>query len=467
MRWQVATQLHATGPPNDSRTSVPGRFEFTAPNLQYLMDSPSEFGPLAIRQFTAAARTFRVAVHHTGTDAELDSYVKDVEKIVEQEGAIFGEYPEYEPGSYTFLAEYLPFASGDGMEHRNSTVVSAAGSIASSRLRLLDTVAHEFFHCWNVERIRPQGVEPFDFDRANITDSLWLAEGFTQYYGALVMQRAQLVDLVSTARTFGELVESVAQGPGRQVRSAVEMSHMASFIDGGRTIDRTNWTNTVISYYPFGGAIALALDLSLRERTDSRVSLDDFMRAMWRTYGKPGGAREGYVDHPYSLADAEATLAGVGGDRAFARDFFARYIEGREAADYGRLLARAGFTVRKRAAGRAWLGDLRLDSRSGAHLAGLVAPGWPIYASGIDQDDELQEVDGQRIAGDADVSAVLQRHKPGDTVSIAFVDRGGAVNTATVKLAEDPHVDVVPSESAGGSLSEVQKTFRSRWLGAK
>jgi predicted metalloprotease with PDZ domain len=466
-RWQVATQLHPSGRPHDSPTSVPDRFEFTAPSLQYLMDSPSEFGPVAIRQFAAGARTFRVAVHHAGTDAELDGYVKDVEQIVRQAGAIYGEYPDYEPGSYTFLADYLPYASGDGMEHRNSTVVSSAASIASGRLRLLDTIAHEFFHCWNVERIRPQGVEPFDFDRANITDSLWLAEGFTQYYGPLVMQRAQLVDLASTARTFGELVEAVAQGPGRQVRSAVEMSHMASFIDGGRTIDRTNWTNTVISYYPFGGAIALALDLSLRERTGSRVSLDDFMRAMWRTYGKPGGAREGYVDHPYSLADAEATLAGVAGDRSFAREFFARYIEGREAADYGRLLARAGFTVRTRAAGRAWLGDLRLDSRPGAHLAGLVAPGWPIYASGIDQDDELQRVDGQRIAGDADVDAVLQRHKPGDTVSIAFVDRGGAAKTATITLAEDPHVEVVPSESAGGSLSEAQKTFRSRWLGAK
>ncbi|OFW14164.1 MAG: hypothetical protein A3F69_05655 [Acidobacteria bacterium RIFCSPLOWO2_12_FULL_66_10] len=467
MRWQVATQLHAGRHPNDSRKPVPDRFEFTAPNLQYLMDSPSEFGPVAVRQFTVGARSFRFAAHHTGTDAELDSHVKDVERIVRQEGAIYGEYPEYEPGYYTFLAEYLPYASGDAMEHRNSTVMSDAGSIASGRLRLLDTVAHEFFHCWNVERIRPQGLEPFDFDRANITDSLWLAEGFTQYYGPLALQRAQLTDLASTARTFGGFIESVAQGPGRQVRSAVEMSRMASFTDGSRTIDRTNWTNTVISYYAFGGAIALALDLSLRDRTDSRVSLDDFMTAMWRKHGRPGGAREGYVDHPYSLADAEATLADVSGDRAFARDFFARYIEGHDAADYRRLLARAGFVVRKRAAGRAWLGDLQLDSRNGARLAGLVAPGWPIYASGIDQDDELQRLDGQRIAGDADVHTVLQRHKPGDTVSIAFVDRGGAAKTATVRLAEDPNVEVVPSESAGGSLSEAQKAFRSRWLGAK
>ena len=143
---------------------------------------------------------------------------------------------------------------------------------------------------------------------------------------------------------------------------------MAPFTDGGRTVDRTNWSDTVISYYPLGGAIALALDLSLRDRTDSRLSLDDFMRAMWRKYGKPGGSREGYVDHPYTIADAEATLAEVSGDRAFARDFFARYIQGHEVADYARLLARAGFVVRKRNAGRAWLGDVRLESRSGVRV---------------------------------------------------------------------------------------------------
>src|SRR5262249_34183891 len=153
------------------------------------------------------------------------------------------------------LADYLAYASGDGMEHRNSTVMTAAGSIANDRSRLLDTVAHEFFHSWNVERIRPKGLEPFDFDRADMSGELWLAEGFTQYYGPLALQRAQLVDLGSTARTFTGLIEAVS-APGHLVRSAEEMSRMAPFIDGGRTVDRTNWSTTVISYYPFGGAIA-------------------------------------------------------------------------------------------------------------------------------------------------------------------------------------------------------------------
>jgi predicted metalloprotease with PDZ domain len=451
--WRVATQLH---PGN-------GPLEFTAPNLQYFMDSPVEFGQVAMREFTINGSRFRFALHHTGTDAELDAFAKDVEKVVREEGAIYGEYPKYEPGYYTFLADYLPWADGDGMEHRNSTVISQRGSIQRDGRRLLGTVAHEFFHCWNVERIRPKGLEPFDFDRANISGELWLAEGFTQYYGPLALQRAGMVDLASTARTLGGLIESVS-GDARQVRSAEQMSQMAPFIDGGRTVDRTNWSNTVISYYPFGGAIALAMDLTLRERADGRLSLDDFMRAMWRKYGKPGGAREGLVDQPYTIADAEATLAEVTGDRAFAHDFFAKYIQGHDIADYTGLLSRAGFTVRKRNPDHAWIGDVRFESRNGMHLATLVSPGWPIYAAGIEQDDELQTLDGHKIASDADVASALGRRKPGDRVSLTFVDRAGTAKTGSMTLGEDPHIEVVPEEAAGGTLSPAHQQFRDHWL---
>src|SRR5204863_9927717 len=114
-RWQVATQLHAGS----------SAFEFTAPNLQYLMDSPAEFGPVSMRQFQIDGHTFRFAAHYTGTNAELDDFVRDVEKVVRAEQQVFGEFPTYEPGNYTFLADYLPYANGDGMEHRNSTVISS------------------------------------------------------------------------------------------------------------------------------------------------------------------------------------------------------------------------------------------------------------------------------------------------------------------------------------------------------
>ena len=456
-QWTVATQLHPGSTP----------LEFTAANLQYLMDSPTEFGPVAIREFSVGPRRFRFAVHHAGTDAELDAYVKDVEKIVRQEGAIFGEFPDYEPGSYTFLAEYLPYAGGDGMEHRNSTVLTASGSIRDRRIGLLGTVAHEFFHGWNVERIRPKSLEPFDFDRANISGELWLAEGFTQYYGSIAMQRAGLSDPQGLARVLTGLVEAV-QGPGHLVRSAEDMSRMATFIDGGRTVDRTNWPNTVISYYPFGGAIALALDLTLRERSNGATTLDDYMRAMWRVHGKPGGAREGYVDRPYTMDDAEARLAEVSGDRAFAHDFFSRHVQGHDVADYRTLLAPAGFTVRKRSAGRAWWGDVRLELKNGTVVVStIVAPTAPVYASGLDQDDEVRQIDGEKIGSADAVSTVLQRHKPGDRIEIVFAERTGAVKTATVTLAEDPRQEVVPVESSGGTLTPAQAAFRASWLGPR
>src|SRR6185369_429138 len=208
--WTVATQLHAGSTP----------LEFTAPDLQYLIDSPVEFGPLAMRQFAVNGRTFRFAAHHTGSDDDLGRFVKDVERVVREEGAVYGEYPEYEPGSYTFLADYLSYADEDGMEHRNSTVMTSSSTIRGDRTRLLDTVAHEFFHSWNVERIRPRDIEPFDLDRENMSSELWLAEGFTQYYGPLVLQRAGLVNLDFTRQTLTTLVDAIVSSPGRTVRSA-------------------------------------------------------------------------------------------------------------------------------------------------------------------------------------------------------------------------------------------------------
>ncbi|HEY7172617.1 MAG TPA: hypothetical protein VH417_17310 [Vicinamibacterales bacterium] len=455
--WQVATQLHPAGTPR----------QFTAPNLQYLMDSPSEFGPVAFRQFTVDGHTIRFALHHAGTSRELDSFVKDVEKVVRQEGKVFGEFPNYDPGTYTFIADYLPYANGDGMEHRNSTVITSSRSLRDDRADLLDTVAHEFFHGWNVERIRPRSLEPFDFERANMSGELWLAEGFTQYYGPLSLSRAGLVDLNATAEAFGEMIAAVTLHPGREFRSAEEMSRMAPFTDGGRTNDPTNWNNTVISYYPFGSAIALALDLTLRDRSAGRVTLDDFMRAMWRVHGKPGGTREGYVDHPYTIDDAEARLGEVSGDAGFARDFFARFIHGRESADYTRLLLLAGFVLRRETPTQAWWGDLRLEHRNGAVRVGVrPLSNSPGYAAGLDLDDELRQVDGTRVGSVDDVTAILKRRKPGDRVPVVYVDRSGVEKKTTVTLAEDPRIEIVPIESSGSAPTAAQRAFRAGWLGA-
>jgi predicted metalloprotease with PDZ domain len=243
---------------------------------------------------------------------------------------------------------------------------------------------------------------------------------------------------------------------------------MAVFTDGATPVDRTNWSNTIVSYYPLGGALALALDLMLRERSDGRVTLDDYMRAMWRVYGKPGGRRQGYVDRPYTAVDAEARLADVSGDRVFAREFFRRYIQGLEIPDYARLLARAGFAIRKPYAGRPWWGDIRLESRGdGTYIAGLVPTNSPAHAAGLEQDDELREIDTLKPRGTEDVSAILGRRSPGDRIRVVYIDRTGVEKTTTVTLAEHPYFEVVPVDATGGILTREQRAFRDRWLGAR
>ena len=137
-------------------------------------------------RFRVGQETFRVALHHDGTDRDADRLAQDVEHIVREEAAVFGELPAYEGGTYTFLADYLPSAAWDGMEHRNSTFMTspAALRVPDERAGILASVSHEFFHSWNVERIRPRSLEPFNLEDANMSGELWLAEGFTNYYGS-------------------------------------------------------------------------------------------------------------------------------------------------------------------------------------------------------------------------------------------------------------------------------------------
>lgn len=457
--WRVATQLQPTDEP---RT-------FTAPNLQYLMDSPAELSAYGLRTFTvgdgARTSTFRIAAHHQGTDADLDRFARDIEAIVREERAVFGELPRYDFGTYTFLFDYLPWANGDGMEHRNSTVITARGSIgtAAERQDRLGAVAHEFFHGWNVERIRPQGMEPFAFDEANTSGLLWLAEGFTNYYDALVLGRTGLEPLGDMLASFARAVDAMRRSPGLQIHTVEEMSRLAPLVDAARLVDRANWENTYLSYYTAGAAVGLALDLSLREHTAGRVTLDDFMRAMWRTHGAPGGTRIGYVDRPYSIDDARARLTEVS-DRAFADDFFRRYIQGHEVADYTRLLARAGILVRPRRPGSTWIGDLRLDGR---RVTGPVVANWPAYAAGLMQDDELVSVAGRDVGSADDLAAALSSHAAGERVPLTFTRRDGNTATTTVTLGEDPTIALVPIESSGGILTAAQAEFRRAWLGSK
>ena len=263
--------------------------------------------------------------------------------------AIFGEFPRFESNTYTFLTDYLPWASGDGMEHRNSTVLSSSGALRNpgQRMGLLGTVAHEFFHAWNMERIRSRDLEPFDFAEADVSGELWFGEGFTSYYDDLILRRTGLTPLEQTLNSFANTIDAVTLSPARKIRTAEDMSRLAPFVDAAATIDRTAWDNTFISYYTYGAAIGLGLDLSLRDRSNGRTTLDTYMQALWAKHGRPGQQQPGMVATPYTMADLEAVLAEVSGDVAFAQKFFDDYIQGHDVVDYATLLGRAGLTLRR------------------------------------------------------------------------------------------------------------------------
>ena len=469
--WRVATQLY---PSDDPLT-------FTAPNLQYLLDSPAELSAFMERSFTVAnpanpdqAPTFRVALHHDGTDAELDRFAGDVERIVTEMVTVFGEFPSFETGRYTFIADYLPTASGDAMEHRNSTVLSSPGALRTRHTRLLGAVSHEFFHVWNVERIRPRSLEPFDFEDVNPSGELWLAEGFTNYYGALILQRAGLADLESTLARFVSAIDTVRLGPGRQFRSAVDMSRLAPFTDAASAIDRTNWGNFFISYYTWGETLGLGLDLLLRVRgaTDEdeaarKVTLDDYMQLLWQRFGRAGGAVPGVVDRPYTQADANAALAELTGDQAFADDFFDRYVAGHDVIDYAPLFEWAGLVLRPRVAGQTWLGSPSLSfGRGGGRLTTPVGFGSPLHDAGVERDDVLVSLDGRPLSSERRLQAVLGDLSAGARVSLVY-SRRGEMLTTQLTVEADPTLELVSAEQLGRRPTPAQQRFRDEWLGSK
>jgi len=452
--WKVATQLIPT---NDPLT-------FDAPNLQYFMDSPTELSNFVSGSFTlpngaGGQRTFRLAVHATTSQAEVDALSTLVRRLVREHEAVFGEFPTYESGAYTFLLDYQPFNHGDGMEHRNSTVITQAADgplrTAEGRAAALGTISHEFFHSWNVERIRPAGLEPFDFTDANITCCLWLAEGFTEYYGLLLRTRAGFRSPALPADPV-----QILNGSGRLVRSPVQMSYYAPFFDAATSVDPTDQRRSFISYYTYGAALALALDLSLRDLSRGRSSLDDFMRLLWQRFGRAAGPAPGLVATPYSLEDLRALLSELTGNQTFASQFFEKYIEGREAPDYAALLARAGFALRPVNPGGAWIGVNVQSSPLGLVVTGeLTSFGTPAYAAGVERDDLIKSIDGRPASLEAWNSLLAK--PPGSAVTLTLVHRGGVTRSVTLTTAEDPALQIV---DLGSRMTPQQRQFRESWL---
>jgi predicted metalloprotease with PDZ domain len=431
--WEVATQLHPT--------DVPTRF--TAADHAYFMDSPLEIADLAWREWTVPGpegpQTVRVAMHHLGTDAELDRYAADAEAITHELAAVFGAWPRFDGGTYTFLACYTPWSSGDGMEHRNSTVLSSSGSLASSSTGLLGTLAHEFVHTWSIERIRPASLEPFDFEAANMSRELWFGEGFTSYLDDVALVRAGVIDGEAFLGRMAGLASNVVEARGRRFFSPIEMSMQAPFVDAATSVDPQNRTNTFYSYYSWGAAIGLGLDLTLR--ANHGTSLEALMAEMWRRHGDP--------ERPYEVEDIEAALAAIT-DPAFATDFFDRYVRGRDVPDYEALFREVGVTLVPASSDARLTGAGLTPEPGGLLVSSNTLIDDPLYRAGVDRGDRIVEIDGAAATPER-LSSLIGRGG-GTSAELVIAGRGGP-RTATVTLDRAPGFVASPSTNADGEAA--------------
>jgi predicted metalloprotease with PDZ domain len=444
--WSIATQLF---PGKD-------RYTFTAPDLQYFMDSPVKIGNMSLHswQFPGHDVAIGLALEADTSEASGGAFSEKIKRLSREMMEVFGEFPAFENGRYTFLAGISPYVKGDGMEHRNSTVIHLPAKFNGGD-HLLGVFSHEFFHAWNVERIRPRSLEPFNYEKSNMSQELWFAEGFTQYYGDLILKRANFTSFEEYAGRVSSLINTKNNTPGALKISPMEASCMAVFVDAGVSVDKTNYGNTFTSYYPYGAAIALALDLELRERG---LSLDRFMQTLWRKHGK--------TEIPYDVADLQTVLEEVTRDTVFAARFFRKYIYGHDVFDYQPLLEKAGLQLKKPLAGKAWLGGIQWRDQKSLVVATNTTVNTPIYLAGVDVDDALLRLNGLVVNNPESVDAALRRHRPGDEMIIEYAHRGRTLSS-TVKLAENPHMVVETYEKLNLPLTPAIREFRKQWLETK
>ncbi|WP_298538660.1 PDZ domain-containing protein [uncultured Aquimarina sp.] len=445
LNWKVATQL------------IPlGGNKFLAPDLQYLMDSPAQISNHTIKEFKVASGgteyTIKLALLHQGTEEEADQYFEQIKKIVEQEKAVFGDYPNFDYGEYTFLASYMPQVSGDGMEHRNSTVLTSTRSLADGGMeKNIGTVAHEFFHAWNVERIRPNSLEPFDFEEANMSGELWFAEGFTSYYTNLILCRAGIMTQDQYIESLSKTYNYVWNSPALQYFNPIEMSFQAPFVDAATSVDPTNRDNTFVSYYSYGSMLGLALDLSLRDKDD--LNLDDYLKLVWTKYGK--------TEIPYTIENLFFTLREYAGE-SFADDFFEKYIFDSQTPDFKKLLGSVAIYPKTNSK-ESYLGvEIVFNEDDNAVISKYVKKGTPAYDIGLEKGDVIVAIDNQSFSDIDQFNEVLKKYKPGKKATIVY-RRLDKEKKALVKFGVNPQVEI--TQFSKPSKKALLK--RENWLKAK
>ena len=440
--WKVATQLkHLEGN------------TYYAPNTYYFMDSPTEIADLHIRERKVEGKTIRIALHTPASDKEVDEYFEKVMGIVEAQRLVYGELPVFDFGEYTFLLCYMPNADGDGMEHRNSTYVVSSKPLERPLGETgISTVSHEFFHTWNVERIRPKSLEPFDFENVNMSGELWFAEGFTSYYTNLLLARAGIRTEQQYIEGLDGALSFVINSPGRTYFNPIEMSYQAPFVDAATAVDPNNRSNTFISYYTYGSVLGLGLDLELR-KMNKGLSLDGFMELMWKNYGK--------TEVPYTVRDIQSTLADYV-DSDFADHFFENYIFDSKLPDYEKLLANVGVKFEKRAPDSAWMGGQIVERNGNWVLRTNAAKDSPLYNVGIKTTDEIVSIGGVKLEESSSFNEIMKGFKPGQEIEIEYL-RWGQEKSVSIILENDESFETTINPSS--SKKETER--RKEWVKAK
>ena len=439
LNWKIATQL------SHKRDNT-----YYAKDFQYLMDSPVEIANFRKRSFDVKGQTIAFILHDdAASEQEIDIYFEKIKKVVLEQMMVFGELPTFDYGEFTFLGCYMPNATGDGMEHRNSTSIPSSRSLAKGGLETnIGTVAHEFFHIWNVERLRPKSLEPFDFSKANMSGDLWFAEGFTSYYDDLSLVRSGIMSQEKYIEGLTRTFNYVWTSPGRQFFNPIEMSYQAPFNDAARSVDETNKENTFISYYSYGSMLGLALDLSLREKN---LNLDTYMTLLWDKYGKP--------EIPYTVENLHQTLNTFAG-KEFGDHFFNNYIYKSGMPDYERLLTRIGVKLKTN-------NNIDFGAVVRNHKV-LSNPkiGTSAYSAGFQKGDKLLKIGAIVLDDTVDLISVLSTFEPGEKVTVA-IERYGNKKELPILISTSVSYDLKLIGDSSKELSKTIKKQRASWLGSK
>jgi predicted metalloprotease with PDZ domain len=458
--------LLSIDPPKDwriinGRTDRADQRDWQFPNWDIMIDTPTEVAPdWTEDDFKVDGKDYHVVVHSLGNDGgKRRALVGDIEKIVKAETAMWGP-PEFD--AYTFLVHFAADGhSNDGMEHLTSTQIIMPGKLADSGMyeEALDAIAHEFFHVWNVKRLRPIELGPWDFTRPANTRGLWIAEGITNYYGHLMQRRAGLWNDAKLWATLAQQITEVENSPGSRLMSAEESSLSAPFIDDAPHAQQTNLANTSISYYPKGEILGVVLDLLIRGKTGGKTSLDEVMRRMYEEfYLKSPNATYYLRGRGYKNDDFEHMVSEVAG--ADMSVFFKLYVRGVESPPYEEAFAQVGLRFVRDVQQPVSVG-IGADEKDPSNFkVASVRPGSPAADAGLEIGDTINSVAGIKLTS-GNLAKVISRYKPGDRV-VLTVQRGRRSIQIPIVLGPPLIVNFRIEEMANSSAET--KALRAAWL---